>query len=137
MTRRHTLIWTATTGTTCLWGATIVLAVTDAGSDRLHVTVLAGSFLAALVTMGLIGLVAFRAFAARAVALVADELHNGVAQAADELHEAVDEMGKTLRLDRATIVAVRVLLAELKDMKLPQLSRRRILDGGPTRRPAP
>ncbi|MGW6498584.1 hypothetical protein [Nonomuraea angiospora] len=98
MARRHTLTRIAITGTALLWAGTIALSVTDLGSDRLHLTLLTGSFLAAVITLMLLAFV-----------VVDARIRNAVLTSADELHTAVE----ALRQDRQAIVAMRALTAEL------------------------
>lgn len=118
----------AISASSLLWTTTLVLALTGHGSDRLHSTLLAGSFLAAGTTLAALGiLIALRTLRAENARLigaihastttVSSDLHNAVAQAADEIHNAVAEMGDVLRLDRRTLEATRVLLAELHGVR--------------------
>ncbi|MET7333314.1 hypothetical protein [Nonomuraea sp. NPDC005650] len=109
MARRHTLIRIAIAGTVALWAATIASAVTEVGNNRLHLTLLTGSFLAAVATLTMLKMLVIDA----RLRVVAGELHDAVSQAADELHSAVAETGEVLRQDRQAIVAVRALTAEL------------------------
>ncbi|MFE3449665.1 hypothetical protein ACFXJ8_12085 [Nonomuraea sp. NPDC059194] len=125
----------ASVATAALWGMTITMALTEYGSDRLHLTLLIGSFLAA---SALIGTLAVKASTARvvaeahaiaaktstdlhaAVALVAEELNAAVAQASDELHEAVAEVGKACQAEHETVAIARVLMARLNAV-VPQV----------------
>lgn len=112
MARRHTLTGIAITGTACLWGATITLAITGTGSDRLHETLRTAAFTAALVTAGIIGLMAFRAYTARAIEAAVDAVKTGV----DELHGAVEELKtNVLHYDRGFVTAARAMMAGLLD----------------------
>lgn len=112
MARRHTLTGIAITGTACLWGATITLAITGAGSDRLHETLRTAAFTAALVTAGLVAFHALRAYTARAIAEAVDAVNTGV----DELHKAVEELKvRVLYFDRGFVIAARAMMAGLLD----------------------
>ena len=109
MARRNTLTRTAITGTIVLWATTFAAAVTEIGNERLFVTLRAAALLFAVATVALLCLVFLKAQMDR----ICGDLHDAVAQAADELHTAVSETGAVLRQDRAAIVAVRALTAEL------------------------
>ncbi|MBF8187344.1 hypothetical protein ITP53_16710 [Nonomuraea sp. K274] len=105
LARRRTLTWTATSSTILLWTATVASALTGFGTDRLHATLLVGSFLAAVATMALLKML----FAEAQISRVSEDLRDTVHQAADEFHTAVE----VLRQDRQAIVAMRTLAAEL------------------------
>lgn len=106
LARKRTLT-PAAAGTAVLWAATIVSTVI--GPGRLHLTLLAAS------------LVASGAFLAarreerieRRIAQIRADMADTVRQGFDELHSAVEDWGETLRQDRKTLAAVRVLTAEL------------------------
>ncbi|MEV4837751.1 hypothetical protein AB0K05_24735 [Nonomuraea sp. NPDC049486] len=105
MARLRTLTRTAIAGTATLWAATIATSITGHGSDRLHLTMLTASMVAAVI---IIVLARENAVDARVAEIRAD-VCDTVRQAADELHTAVD----AVRQDRATLTAVRTLTAEL------------------------
>ncbi|MGW4469706.1 hypothetical protein ACWENQ_08535 [Nonomuraea sp. NPDC004354] len=114
------------------------MALTEYGSDRLHLTLLVGSFLVASASLTVIGLMVIKASTDRAIAdahtiaaqasadiraavtQVAEELNAAVAQAADELHEAVAEVGKACRRDHEITEHAKLLMARL-NAAMPQV----------------
>lgn len=104
---RSTLIM-ATAGTVLLWTATVALALTHYGSDRLHMTLLTGSFLAGVATMALAG----ARFVNAKIRAIADELGDAIRQGADELHTVVAVTEQSLTRDR--LAAVHALTTQLR-----------------------
>lgn len=99
----------AITGTAILWMVTIATAVTGAGSDRLHLTLLTASLVAAVACLA----VTRQARIDQRIEEVRADAVDVVRQGFDELHAAVDQWGEALRQDRQLIVAARTLTAEL------------------------
>lgn len=108
LARKRTLT-PAAAGTVALWAATIISAVTGAGPDRLHFTLLAAS----LVVSGALLAARREERIERRVERIRADAGDAVRQGFDELHGAVEAWGETLRQDRKTLAAVRVLTAEL------------------------
>lgn len=110
LARKRTLT-PAAAGTAVLWAATIVSTVI--GPGRLHLTLLAASLVASLVASGAFLAARREERIERRIAQIRADMADTVRQGFDELHSAVEDWGETLRQDRKTLAAVRVLTAEL------------------------